>query len=156
MKPFVMAAVTGGLCPSVPAGVELVLLLPLLLPSVKRRLLRGLGEYRQDAVVTVTHLKFGIANRAAVSLTRASDGESAFDGVKLTMLGLLPCSCMNVTGEGTEDESGGAGQQGYVGDVGKLGEGGSELLLMYGLGIWMSRNSLPLPEEAENKLIRPR
>lgn len=54
------------------------------------------------------------------------------------MFGLLLCSGMmkgSCEGEGQEEESGGADKGGYVGDIGKLGEGGSELLLACVFGI---------------------
>lgn len=56
----------------------------------------------------------------------------------LTIFGLLPASTMvkgSGEGKGQEEESGGAEQGGYVGDIGKMGEGGRELLLRRGFDI---------------------
>lgn len=73
--------------------------------------------------------------------------------LSLTVLGLC-CSEVGYVcsdGVGEEGTSGGAEEWGYVGDTGKLGEGGRELLLPFKFGILMSRKSPPLTSGAAER-----
>lgn len=61
-----------------PAGVEIVLFLPL--PSVKRGFLRRLGERGQDTVITVTELRISNKKCCHASGAVRGSGDSGGDG----------------------------------------------------------------------------
>lgn len=79
-----------------------------------------------------------------------------FKRVVLTIFCLVAWSItLKRSGEqdGKEVDRGGAEQGGYVGDSGKLGEGGRELLVMCVFAAWISRNSPPLTMRKQRRHV---